>query len=278
MSDKTILITGCSSGIGYDAAHGLARRGWRVFATCRKDEDAERLRDEGLESWRLDYEDEASIDAAMDEALSRSGGQLDAVFNNGAYAIPGLVEDLPTGAFRAIFEANVIGQHALTRRAIPVMRAQGHGRLLFNSSVLGFAALPWRGAYNTTKYALEGYCDTLRRELHGSALHVVLIQPGPIDTMIREKSIPHFEKWIEPEKSARAADYETRLKPRLYKVGGSSRFELPPSAVTEAVHKALTAASPRPRYRITTPTKLAALGRRLLSTRMQDRVLGSGGG
>lgn len=274
MAKRSILITGCSSGIGYDVAHTLAQRGWRVFATCRKEEDVARLIEEGLESWLLDYEDDATVGAALDEALRRTGGTLDALFNNGAYALPGLLEDLPTDGLRAIFETNFFGQHELTRRVIPIMRAQGHGRILVNSSILGFAALPWRGAYNSTKYALEGYCDTLRREMSGTNIHVVLIQPGPITAKIRENSIPHFEKWIAPEDSARADDYRSKLIPRLYSVAKErDLFELPASAVTRVVWDALNMPNPRPRYRITTPTKAAAIGRRLLSTRLMDRIL-----
>ncbi|NNF91331.1 MAG: SDR family NAD(P)-dependent oxidoreductase [Boseongicola sp.] len=276
MSDsrKSILITGCSSGIGHDAAHGLVQRGWRVFATCRKAEDCDRLRAEGLESFRLDYEDEDSIGAALDETLVRTGGTLDAVFNNGAYGIPGLLEDMPRDALRAIFETNFFGQHDLTRRVIPVMRAQGHGRILMNSSILGFAALKWRGAYNSTKFAMEGWSDTLRMELHSSNIRVILIEPGPITSDIRRKSIPHFEKWIDWQNSARAEHYETRLKPRLYQTSDKpDRFELPASAVTDAVHDALTHANPRLRYRITTPTKVVGVLKRILSTRMLDRIL-----
>lgn len=271
---KSILITGCSSGIGYDCAHGLARRGWRVFATCRKSEDCVRLESEGLESFVLDYENEASISAALDETLSRTGGTLDALFNNGAYGIPGLLEDLPRDALRAIFETNFFGQHDLTRRVIPVMRAQGHGRILMNSSILGFAALQWRGAYNSTKFAMEGWADTLRLELAPSNIRVILIEPGPVTSDIRRKSIPHFEKWIDWQASARRKHYESRLKPRLYDASGTpDRFELPASAVTRVVHDAITLPNPRPRYRITTPTKLAAVAKRLLSTRMMDRLL-----
>lgn len=276
MSDprKSILITGCSSGIGYDVAHGLNREGWRVFATCRKPEDCARLEAEGLESFPLDYEDESSIATALDEALTRTGGTLDALFNNGAYGIPGLLEDMPRDAMRTIFETNFFGQHDLTRRVIPVMRAQGHGRILMNSSILGFAALKWRGAYNSTKFAMEGWADTLRMELFSSNIKVVLIEPGPITSDIRRKSIPHFEKWIDWENAARREHYETRLKPRLYDESGTpDRFELPASAVTEVVLKALTTANPRPRYRITTPTKIAGVLKRVLSTRMFDRIL-----
>lgn len=271
---KSILITGCSSGIGYDCAHGLAKRGWRVFATCRRPEDCARLGHEGLESFVLDYDDEASIGTALDEALSRTGGTLDALFNNGAYGIPGLLEDMPRDALRAIFETNFFGQHDLTRRVVPVMRAQGHGRILMNSSILGFAALQWRGAYNATKFAMEGWADTLRMELAPSNIQVILIEPGPVTSDIRKKSIPHFEKWIDWQTSARKDHYESRLKPRLYDDSGTpDRFELPASAVTRAVHDAITLANPRPRYRITTPTKLAAGLKRMLSTRMMDRVL-----
>ena len=270
---KSILITGCSSGIGYDAAHGLTRHGWRVFATCRNPDDCARLEGEGLESFALDYDSPDSIAGAVDEALSRTGGTLDAVFNNGAYAIPGLLEDLPREALSANFESNLFGQHDLTRRLIPVMRRQGHGRILVNSSVLGFAALTWRGSYNSTKFALEGWADTLRREMRSSNIKVVVIEPGPITSEIRKKPIPHFEKWIDWQNSARAEHYESRLKPRLYAVSDTpGRFELPASAVTEVVHAALTRDNPRPRYRITTPTKIASILRRVLSTRALDRI------
>lgn len=274
-SQKTILITGCSSGIGYDAAHGLKRKGWRVFATCRKPEDCERLEAEGLESFPLDYESQDSIDAAVAETLKRTGGTLDAVFNNGAYAIPGLIEDLPSDALRAVFETNFFAQHELTRQLIPVFREQGHGRILMNSSVLGFAALPWRGAYNSTKFAMEGWADTLRLELKGTNIHVVLIEPGPVTSLIRENSVPHYEKWIDVEASPRRDEYKHKLEARLYRptTDKPDPFELPASAVTSVVYDALTLLKPRPRYRITTPTKVFAVLKRILPTRMLDRIL-----
>ncbi len=270
---NSILITGCSSGIGYDAAHGLSARGWQVFATCRKAEDCKRLKAEGLESFRLDYEDEDSIAEAVDEALGRTGGKLDAVFNNGAYAIPGLLEDLPRDALRAIFETNLFGYHDLTRRIIPVMRAQGGGRILMNSSVLGLVALSWRGAYISTKFALEGFSDALRLELAGTGIHVALIEPGPITSRIRQNAAPQFEKWVDWKNSARSDEYETKLKPRLYGPPKSDRFELPASAVTDVVYTALTVPRPRARYLITTPTKAIAFLKRVLSTRALDRLL-----
>ncbi|WP_298564208.1 SDR family NAD(P)-dependent oxidoreductase [uncultured Aliiroseovarius sp.] len=276
MTQKSILITGCSSGIGYDAAHTLAKRGWRVFATCRKEEDCERLRSEGLESLQLDHADETSMDAAVAEILSRTGGTLDALFNNGAYAIPGAVEDLPTDALRTIFEANFFGYHHLTRLILPVMRKQGHGRVIHNSSVLGFAALPWRGAYVATKFALEGLMDTLRLEMRGMPIDIILIEPGPVTTKIRENAQPHFERWIDWENSPRRNLY-AKLRERLYDDSGDlDTFELPPSSVTKKLIHALEHPKPKPRYYVTTATYIAGIGRRLLSTRMGDRLTPNG--
>lgn len=268
---KSILITGCSSGIGLHAAQTLRERGWLVFAACRKAEDCDTLREAGFIAPRLDYEAPETIQTALNEALSHTGGTLDAVFNNGAYAVPGLVEDLPTDALRQIFEANFFGYHTLTRAVIPVMRAQGHGRILQCSSVLGFSALPWRGAYNATKFALEGLTDTLRLEMRGTRIFPVLIEPGPITTKIRENAIPHFEKWIDWEASARAEDYK-KLRHRLYTSSGPDPFELPPEAVTRKVIRALEAPKPRARYYITFPTYLMGTLKRLLPTSGVDFV------
>ncbi len=276
MAERSILITGCSSGIGYDAALGLRERGWRVFASCRKEADCARLRGEGFESPRLDYADEESIEAALGEVLEATGGKLDALFNNGAYALPGAVEDLPRAALREIFETNLFGYHDLARRVIPAMRRQGHGRILNCSSVLGFAALKWRGAYNSTKFALEGLTDTLRLEMRDTPIRVILINPGPITTKIRENSIPHFEKWIDWEHSSRADEYRGGLMKRLYEKRGPDRFELPPSAVTRKVIAALESPNPKARYLVTTPTYAMWYLRRILPTRMLDRILAKG--
>ncbi len=272
-AQRSILITGCSSGIGHHAAHALVVRGWRVFATCRKPEDAARLREEGLESLALDLTDTGSITSALQEVLSRTEGRLDALFNNGAYAIPGATEDLPTDALRAIFETNLFGWHELTRQVIPVMRAQGHGRIVQNSSVLGLAALRWRGAYVASKFALEGLSDVLRLELAGTGIHVSLIEPGPVTSRIRENSIPHFERWIDWQASARADQYRDELLARLYEPRGPDFFELPPEAVTRRLIHAIEARRPRPRYYVTTPTLLLGTARRLLPTRLLDMIL-----
>jgi NAD(P)-dependent dehydrogenase (short-subunit alcohol dehydrogenase family) len=273
---RSILITGCSSGIGHDAAHGLMRAGWRVFATCRKEADCERLRAEGLESFRLDYADGATIAAAVEEAVSRTGGTLDAIFNNGAHACPGAVEDLPTGALREIFEVNLFGQHELTRRVIPVMRAQGHGRIVNCSSVLGLVPLHWRGAYVATKYAMEGLTDVLRLEMADTPIKVILIEPGPVTSRIRVNSIPHFERWIDWARSPRAEQYRTSLLKRLYEERGPDRFELPPGAVTAKLRRALESPNPAPRHFVTTPTHLMNLARRILPTRALDWLIARG--
>ena len=270
---RAILVTGCASGIGLDAARTLHRRGWRVLATCRAPGDAERLAAEGMESFALDQADDESVAAGAAEALRRTGGRLDALFANGAHALPGYVEDVPRDALRAIFEANLFGVHDLTRRLIPALRRSGDGRVVMCSSVLGFTAMPLRGAYVATKFALEGLTDTLRMEMRGQPVRVVLIEPGPITTRIRQNSIPHFERWIDVEGSARRADY-ARLRDRLYgELTRPDPGELPPAAVTRALIRALEAPRPRARYRVTAPTRAAEAMRRLLPTRLRDRIL-----
>ncbi len=279
MPDRTILITGCSSGIGLDAARSLARRGWRVLATCRKPQDCARLQAEGLESFPLDHADPASVAAGAAEALARTGGRLDALFNNGAYALPGAVEDIPRAGLEELFQANFFGWHDLTRRVIPAMRAQGSGRIVQCSSVLGRVGLKWRGAYVASKHALEGLTDVLRLEMAGTGIHVILIEPGPIATRFRENAIPPFERWIDWRASPRAEEYRTRLLRRLYEPAAKpDRFELPPAAVTAALIRALESRRPRARYRVTLPTHLIEVARRLLPTRALDALLQRGSG
>ncbi len=274
MTQKTVLITGCSSGIGYDAAHGLRARGWRVFAACRKQADCDRLIAEGFESPRIDYQDEASITTGLAEVIAATGGTLDALFNNGAFGCPGAVEDLPSNALREIFEANFFGWHELTRQVLPLMRAQGQGRIVQCSSVLGFVTLRMRGAYNATKFALEGLTDTMRVEMRGTGIDIVLIEPGPVTSKIRVNSIPQFEKWIDWENSPRAEQYRKVVLTRLYNHDGTKdRFELPASAVTAKLVHALESRRPKPRYYVTTPTYVMGALRRILPTRALDWVL-----
>ena len=276
MAKKSILITGCSSGIGLAAAVGLRDRNWRVFASCKQQVDCDRLCALGFESPRMDYTDTASLHQGLDEVLEATGGTLDALYNNGAHAIPGAVEDLPTDALRSIFEANFFGWHEVTRSVLPIMRAQGHGRIVQCSSILGFVTMPWRGAYNATKFALEGLTDTLRIEMRDTNIKIILIEPGPVTSKIRVNSIPHFERWIDWKNAARVAQYEGKLVKRLYQSNGPDTFELPPEAVVKKLVHALESKRPRPRYFVTTPTYLMAALRRLLPTRALDWVLSRG--
>ena len=274
-TSRSLLVPGSSSGIGLTAARHMRDRGWRVFASCRAQEDCARLRDEGFEAPRLDYADPDSVASGLDQVLEATGGRLDALYNNGAFACPGAVEDLPREALREIFETNLFGWHDLTTRAIPVMRAQGHGRIVNCSSVLGLVGVKWRGAYVATKFALEGLSDVLRLEMAGSGIHVSLIEPGPVTSRIRANSILHFERWVDWRNSARRDEYEGLLH-RLYEERGPDRFELPPEAVAEKLVHALEAKRPRPRYYVTTPTYLSGTLRRLLSTRALDWVVARG--
>ena len=270
---RSILITGCSSGIGASAAHILRGRNWRVFPAARQQKDVDRLIEMGFEAVRLDYEDADSIGTAAETVLDRTGGQLDAVFNNGAYAVPGALEDIPTAAMRALFEANFIGWHDLTTRLIPSMRANKTGRIVQCSSVLGFVALKYRGAYTASKFALEAYSDTLRQELAGTGLHVSLIEPGPIDTRFTANTLANFDRWIGDEglkSSVHRATYEKR-RIRM-ESGEPGPFKLPPEAVVKRLVHALEARRPKARYHVTVPTTFMAVAKRVLPTGLLDRL------
>ena len=272
MTQKTILITGSSSGIGLDAALGFRAAGWRVFASCRSQDDCDRLIAEGFESPLIDYADEASVQAGFDAVMAATGGTLDVLYNNGAFACPGAVEDLPRGGLEAIFQTNLFGVHQLTTLAIPAMRAQGHGRIINCSSVLGLVGMKWRGAYVATKFAMEGLTDVLRIEMAETGIKVILIEPGPITSKIRENAIPHFERWIDTAASPRTAEYD-ELRERLFTDTGPDPFELPASAVTQKLLHAAGAPRPKPRYYVTKPTYLMGLLRRITSTRALDAVV-----
>jgi NAD(P)-dependent dehydrogenase (short-subunit alcohol dehydrogenase family) len=271
---RTILITGCSSGIGAASARLMRGRNWRVFPAARKPEDVEALAAQGFDAVLIDYERPETIRSGLEIVLAKTGGRLDALFNNGAYAVPCAVEDLPVEALRALFEANFFGWHDLTRQVIPVMRAQGAGRIVQCSSILGFIAMKYRGAYTASKFALEAYSDTLRQELHGTGIHVSLIEPGPIGTRFTENALANFHHWIGREgmiASPHRATYERRLK--RMENGEPGPWKLPPEAVVEKLIHAAEASRPRPRYRVTKPTIWMNIVRRLLTTRALDRVL-----
>lgn len=276
---KAILITGCSSGIGRAAAFALAQRGFRVFATARREADVEALGAAGLEALRLDLDDPACIGDALEQVLARTGGELYALFNNGAYGQAGAIEDLSRDALRAQFETNLFGWHDLTCRVIPVMRRQGYGRIVQNSSVLGLVALAYRGAYVASKFALEGLTDALRLELRGSGVQISLIEPGPIATRFRANSFKKWQEQVDAERSVHRDEYRA-MQVRLRKKGPAAPFTLPPEAVIRPLIHALESPRPKPRYYVTVPTHLFGALRRVLSTRALDRLLlrVSGGG
>jgi NAD(P)-dependent dehydrogenase (short-subunit alcohol dehydrogenase family) len=271
MTERSILITGCSSGIGLCAAQMLKHRGWRVFATARKAVDIARLREEvGVESLYLDYAEPQSIAAAAEQVLLATEGRLTALFNNGGYGQPGAVEDLTRDVLRDQFEANVFGWHDLTRRFIPAMRAQGQGRIVFCSSVLGLMAAPYRGAYCASKFAVEALADTLRMELAGSGIHVALIEPGPIASRFVEHAVEAYRRNIDLEGSAHRDIYRERIA--RMEEGGKQTFKLGPEAVVAKLMHALESRAPRPRYFVTLPTYAVALLRRILPTRVLDVI------
>jgi len=256
MEQRSVLITGCSSGIGRHVALGLKARGYRVFATARKQEDVESLIAEGLESIQLDISSSASIQNAFDQILQKTDGVLYALFNNAAFGISGAVEDLGRDALRDIFEVNLFGTHELTRLVIPVMRKQGEGRIIQNSSVLGFVALKYRGAYNATKFALEGLSDTLRMELEGANIFVSLIEPGPIQSDFRKNAYAAYKRYIDKNNSVFREIYQQT-----------------PEAVLKKVIHVLESKRPKARYYVTFPTYLFGYLKRVLPTNVMDKIL-----
>ncbi|MBO6717403.1 MAG: SDR family oxidoreductase [Rhizobiaceae bacterium] len=273
---RSIIVTGASSGIGAHCARALQRDGWRVFATARKPGDIAALEADGIEAIYLDYAEPDCIAALVDTVLKRTGGTLGALYNNGAFAQAGAVEDLPVAALRHQFEVNLFGWHDLTRRVIPAMRAQGHGRIVNCSSVLGLVPVKWRGAYAASKHALEGLTLCLRAELAGSGIHVSLIEPGPIESKIASNGLAWFEKNIDWQGSVHRTAYEPQLQ-RLRQGGSKSRLKLGPDAVYRALKHALESPRPRPHYAVTVPTKIGVALKRLLPATMFYRMLASRG-
>jgi short-subunit dehydrogenase len=271
-STKTVLITGCSSGIGYATAVELKNRGHKVIASARKTEDVARLQQEGFTAVQLDLADSKSIQQAVNKALELADNKIDVLFNNSGFGQPGAVEDLSREVLRFQFETNVFGTHELTNLLIPIMRKQGHGRIIYNSSVLGLVAMTYRGAYNASKFALEGLADTLRLELHGSNISVSLIEPGPILTHFRQNSFTLYKKNIATETSFHKPIY-ARMEERLQKEGAAVPFTLSAKAVADKVVHAVESANPKVRYYVTFPTYLFAFLKRILPTSWLDNLL-----
>lgn len=270
MSDRSVLITGCSSGIGYCCAHGLKSRGWRVFATARKPEDIARLETEGLEALYLDYAEPESITAAARLVLERTNNRLLALFNNGAYGQGGAVEDVTRDVLCAQFEANFFGYHDLTRQILPAMIENGAGRIVQCSSVLGFVAMPFRGPYSASKFALEGLSISMRQELSGTGVHVSVIEPGPIVAKFDENALANFRRTIDVDNSRFAERYRKHLadeEPGAKRRDPNARWRLGPEAVLKKLVHALESRNPKPHYFVTTPTHLLDFARRVLPPR-----------
>ena len=272
LHNKSVLITGCSSGIGYQTAKDLSARGYDVIATARKLEDVEKLNSEGLFCLQLDLSDSDSIRQAFTKTLEHTSGELYGLFNNGAYGQAGAVEDLSREIIKQQFETNVFGWMELTNLAILIMRQQGYGRIIYNSSILGFIALKFRGAYNASKFAIEGFADTLRLELNNTNIFISLIEPGPIETNFRNNSYKIFKETIDKENSVFKSEYLTAEK-RLQKKGAAVPFTLPAEAVSKKVIHALESKRPKPRYSVTFPTYLFAYLKRVLPHRVLDKLL-----
>jgi NAD(P)-dependent dehydrogenase (short-subunit alcohol dehydrogenase family) len=269
---KTILITGCSSGIGYSTAIELKKRGHNVIATARKPDNVTRLTQEGFTALQLDLADSQSIQQAVNRVIELTDGHCDSLFNNGAFGQPGAVEDLTRDVLRYQFETNLFGTHELTNLLIPLMRKQGYGRIIYNSSILGLVAMRYRGAYNASKFALEGLADTLRLELYGTNIHISLIEPGPILSDFRENSYALYKKNIDPTHSFHKQAYEA-METRLQKEGAAVGFTLPAKAVVDKVVHALEAKQPKMRYYVTFPTYLFAVLKRILPMSWLDALL-----
>lgn len=269
---RTILITGCSSGIGLTAAQALHARGYRVFATARDDLALATLKQMGVLPVCMDMRDSDSIRRAIEFVSRETGGTLFAIFHNAGYGQSGALEDLPREALREQFESNVFGVCELNSLVIPMMRKAGCGRIIINTSVLGYVALKFRGAYTASKFALEGIADTLRLELDGTGIHVSLIEPGPIQSNFRKHSLKAFQRFVDVGSSPHANAYQPFLE-KLATEGPVTRWTLPAQACVPPLLSALESRVPKARYRVTFPAKLFAVLKRLLPSHRLDRVL-----
>jgi NAD(P)-dependent dehydrogenase (short-subunit alcohol dehydrogenase family) len=269
---RNVLITGCSSGIGYCVAKGLRERGYRVFASARKAEDVERLEAEGFKTLQLDLANPESVQDAVYELMLRTNSELYAVFHNGAYGQAGALEDLSRTALEQQFATNVFGWHQLTTMIMPLLRQRNEGRIIYNSSLLGYVALPFRGAYNASKYAIEGMADTLRLELADTDIKVCLIEPGPIESRFRANALQSLKAHVSIDQSVHREKYQGAIR-RLEKEGPAAPFTLPPEAVLAKVIHALESPNPKARYPVTVPAHLFWVLRRVLPTRWLDSIL-----
>jgi len=267
---RTVLITGCSSGIGLCLAHGLRSSGYHVFATARKEEDVTKLKKLGFEAFMLDLASSKSIKAAIYELYKKTDG-LYALINNGAYGQAGALEDISREALEKQFQANVFGWHELTNLVLPSMKARNIGRVIYISSVLGFVAMPFRGPYVASKFAIEGLVNTLRLELKKTKIKLSLIQPGPIESKFRHNAFLAFKENVDSSKS----DYKREYKIMIERLNSDKnvQFTLAPESVLRCVLHALESKVPKNHYRVTFPTKLFAFLCRILPSSWMDNIL-----
>ena len=272
--NRTVLVTGCSTGIGQATALRLRAGGWTVFPTARAEADLERLRTEGFDPVRLDMADETSVSEAVAETLRRAGTTgLGGVVNNAGFGQPGAVEDVSRAAFRHQFEVNLFGMQDLTNRLLPTLRRQGWGRIVNISSVVGRISLPFMGAYSATKFAMEALSDAMRVELHASGIAVSLVEPGPIATAFGDNVARSGRQTLKPESSVFGEVYRKKLDPVTTRGDPKERFRLPPDAVARAIAHALESPHPHRRYTVTVPAKLGAWCARFLPDAVLDRLL-----
>jgi len=272
LAKKCILITGCSSGIGYHCAKRLQEEDeFEVIASVRKEEDVERLISEGFKTVLIDVDSSSSINDGFKEALEICKGDLFALFNNAGYGQPGAVEDLSRVSLKEQFETNVFGNLELTNLALRLFRERGEGRIIQNSSVLGFISFKYRGAYNASKFALEALSDALRVELKGSDIYVSLIEPGPIKSSFRKNAYKKFKEHIDMEKSYHKEAYKNSIK--RFESDKDDPFTLTSEAVYVELKKILKSKKPKDRYRVTIPTKLFWYLKRVLPVCLLDEIV-----
>jgi len=273
IENRTVVVTGCSTGIGLATAELLKARGWRVAATARKPADVESLAGQGFEAVQLDISNEASVAAAAAHVLEVFDGKVGAVVNNAGFGQMGAVEDLSRDVLRYQFEVNVIGLQDLTNRLIPSMRREGRGRIVNISSVLGRVSLPFMGAYSATKFALEALSDAMRVELRGTGIGVCLVEPGPIASAFRENAAGRAKSTLEPENTQHRDYYQKEMKRREMQNQNPDPFTLGPEAVAKKILHAVTSPHPKSRYKVTLPAYGGAMLARLAPDWLLDRIM-----
>ena len=264
--NKTVLITGCSSGIGRATAEAFVDEEWTVYATARDEDDVADLAESGCETAELDVTNAREIDRVVDRILDEQG-RLDVLVNNAGTVQFGPVEDVPTDAVHEQFDVNVYGPHRLIRAVLPHMRERETGRIINVSSAVGLLATPGEGIYSSSKFALEGMSDALRNEVDQYGIDVVLVEPGPVAT--------EFETQVSDsrERLDRSGAYESiyEVQDDRESIGASETFGMPPEVVAAVITDAALVSDPDPRYPVGRIAKACALARRLPS-RWRDRV------